>query len=98
MSLQWISKSRYGDVRTFIYDAEKQEICMSCKDVCYTSYSTGQKNEVVAIDPDGGPYLGVGGFIYTEPSGPIFRILRILFHSQIKQNLKVIFSVQKKEQ
>ena len=97
MSLQWISKSRYGDVRTFIYDAEKQEICMSCKDVLYSSYSTGQNGQVVAIDPDGGPYLGVGGFIYTEPSGPVFRILRILSHSQTKKDLKVIFSVEKKE-
>jgi hypothetical protein len=93
MTDSWTSKSRYGDLRHFTYDENKQEIRMKCDRVLYVSYSDGKDKEIRSVDPDGGPYLGVGGTITREPSGPTYRILRILSCSQPGKGLEVTVAV-----
>jgi hypothetical protein len=98
MALQWTSKSRYGDVRCFIYDAEKQEVTMTCDNVLYVSYIGHPEKVVTAVDPDGGPFLCVDGLLSTVPSGPVLHILRILSYLHTGNGLKVTLSVRVKEE
>lgn len=66
---------------------------MTCDHVLYVSYG-GRPGKVTAVDPDGGPYLTVGGLLYTVPSGPILKILRILSYSQPRKGLEVTLGVR----
>ena len=106
-TLQWTSKSRYGDVRTFTYMADKSELHVHCENTLCVSYSSdGRRFQtvdvapvIVAVDPDGGPYLGIGTRIYRDGSNDIFCVKSIL--SECFQNKKrvldVVLAVQKEE-
>jgi len=97
----WTSKSRYGSLRSFSYDSEKEQIRIQCEDVSYFSFSTKKSldhppvDDMVSIDPDGGPYLGVKGTLFQEGSNTAYRILRILSHTHDvkKKVLVVVLSV-----
>lgn len=99
MEIQWTEKSRFGGLRTFVYHVEKSEIHIQCDDVMCVTYSSGKRRadgsipELTSVDPDGGPYLGVGMDIHGGST--VFRILRILSEkfSSKKERLDVVLSV-----
>ena len=94
MEIQWTEKSRFGGLRTFVYHAEKSEIHIQYDDVMCVTYSSGKRHdEITSVDPDGGPYLGVGMTVHCGPT--VYRILRIVsekFCSK-KKRLDVVLSV-----
>ena len=99
-SIEWTVKSRYNTPRCFTYFPEKGEVVIVCKDVLYVSYSTGkypdtQAELLVAVDPDGGPYLGKGTRLYPpEPSA--LKIVSILEenYDRSKKRLTVKVTVE----
>lgn len=84
-TLSWIGTSRFGALRTFDYLADTGVVHVRCEDVLTLSYSLGPRgnqdatpppaHELESIDPDGGPYLKVGGLLYH--GNTVFRIRRI---------------------
>ena len=97
--IQWTEKSRFGGLRTYIYDAEKSEIHIHCDDVLCVSYSSGQRrDEIVSVDPDGGPCIRVGGRIIQSHSDT-FKVLCILSEkfSYKQERLDIVLSVVKEE-
>lgn len=80
-TLSWIGTSRFGALRTFDYLADTGVVHVRCEDVLTLSYSLGPRGnqdaapELESIDPDGGPYLKVGGLLYH--GNTVFRIRRI---------------------
>lgn len=71
---------------------------MTCDNVLYVSYTGHPEKVITAVDPDGGPFLCVGGLLSTVPSGPVLEILRILSYSQPGKGLKVTLSVRVKKE
>ena len=99
MEIQWTERSRFHGLRTFVYHAETKEIHIKCDDVECVTYSSGIRPDddsipkITSVDPDGGPYLGVGTTIHCGAT--VFRILRIVsekFCSK-KKRLDVVLSV-----
>lgn len=81
--IQWSVTSRYATPREFTYYPEKGEVTIVCNDVIYVSYSTDKdpitrSTILVAVDPDGGPYLGKGTRLYPPAPHPALKIVSIL--------------------
>ena len=55
--MQHVVKSRYGDERLFYYEDSKWFIDL--KECHYVRFSANDKQEITAIDPDGGPYIAI---------------------------------------
>lgn len=70
---EWTETSRYDSLRLYTYDSERLEVTLICHDVRYISYAPGN----MAVDPDGGPYIGRGTRLYPPPPHSGLRIVRI---------------------
>ena len=102
-TLSWIETSRFGALRIFDYLADTGVVHVRCEDVLSLSYSLGTRGnrdttpELESIDPDGGPYLKVGGLLYHENT--VFRIRRIAsyLYNKKKEVLEVVLHVHIEE-
>ena len=56
--MKQVVKSRYGDERLFYVEESKWFVDL--KETHFTRYITSEEYGLTAIDPDGGPYIGVG--------------------------------------
>ena len=89
----WTEESRYGSLRTFVYDAENEKLYVICNDVQYISYTSHPivKNNIPSmyesVDPDGGPYFYIGGKIYKKNT--TYDILDILSNRYDKKKMSV---------
>lgn len=81
--IKWTGKSRYGSPRSYTYDSEQLQVIVICHDVLYVSYTMdnrsrmGQEEVPMAVDPDGGPYLGKGVRLYPPSPHSGLRIVKI---------------------
>jgi hypothetical protein len=91
MTCEWNENSRYGAPRHFEFDG-KDQITVTCKDVLYTSFNQGKDGKICSVDPDGGPYLYIGGTIYYMNRK--FRILDIASHTNNARSLIAVFRVE----
>lgn len=100
-SIDWSVTSRYHTPREFSYFPKSDEVVIVCKEVLYVSYSTSKDLDtqavlLVAVDPDGGPYLGRGTRLYPPDPHPALSILSILeeTYNHSKKCLTVKVSVK----
>jgi hypothetical protein len=91
MAYEWNDTSRYGSPRHFIFDG-KDQITVTCNDVLYTSFSQDRGGNLSALDPNGGPYLGVKGTIVAPTRK--FRILDILSYTNKARLLIAVLRVE----
>jgi hypothetical protein len=91
MTYEWTESSRYGAPRHFVFDGT-DTVTVTCKDVLYTSFTQEPKGELSAIDPDGGPFMRIGGTLSSMSR--TFRILAILSHVSNKRSFVAVFRVQ----
>lgn len=70
MLITWTFRSRYGDEREFAYQERNGELTISCQNTQYVSFS-GESGKLVAVDPDGGPFLAIGGNLRTTTGAPM---------------------------
>jgi hypothetical protein len=91
MAYEWTESSRYGAPRHFVFDGTDQ-ITVTCKDVLYTSFTQDKKGALSAVDPDGGPFMMIGGTLSSMARK--FRILAIRSHSSYKRSFIAVFHVQ----
>ncbi len=61
----WSDKSRYGDSRDFSFNEDSGLLEVVCYNTLYYSWSESRNKDVVSVDPDGGPYMGERGKLYT---------------------------------
>ena len=72
--MKWTATSRYGKLRTYEYFQESHTLTVVCYNVLYCSYSNDVgSSEIKAVDPDGGPYLGIGTIVYKGDKSFIIR-------------------------
>lgn len=76
--MKQVVRSRHGDERLFYYEESKWFVDL--KETQFTRCTTNEKQELTAVDPDGGPYIGVGDklsdFSSTLPDVRISQIER----------------------
>ena len=84
--MKWTTTSQYGALRE--YSLESGHLKVIYSDVFYCSY-THQigTNHIIAIDPEGGPYLGIGTTISNGDHA--FVIRSILSEKNDRRNKKV---------
>jgi hypothetical protein len=88
----WTETSRYKTLREFtFYPPNKLEVI--CQDVLYCSFG-GHPDYLTSIDPDGGPYLCVGG---KRNSYKIIKIVSHKFNEKNNKILKIVLEVIKIE-
>ena len=84
--MKWTTTSRYGTLRE--YSEESGRLKVICHDVLYCSYTHQiSTDHIVAIDPDGGPYLGIGTTLSNGVRS--FVIRGILSEKNDRRNKKV---------
>ena len=52
--------------RSFSFREEEGILEVICQDTIYCNYTLGENNEILSIDPDGGPYLEVNKKLYCD--------------------------------
>jgi hypothetical protein len=86
----WKDSSRYGAIRLFEWSKDKQYITITCYDtLCYSC--TNCKDKIIAINPDGGPYFGVGSVISHQKQS--FIITSIVSYTKQKNILTILVKV-----
>ena len=84
--MKWTTISRHGTLRE--YSEESGRLHVICHDVLYCSYTHHVSTDhIIAIDPDGGPYLGVGTTLFNGDHS--FVILGILSEKNDRRNKKL---------
>jgi len=74
--MKQVVKSRYGDERLFY--CEESKWFVDLKETQFTRYITNEKQELTGVDPEGGPYIGVGDKLSNFSSAlPDVRISQI---------------------
>ncbi len=91
MAYEWTESSRYGAPRHFVFDGT-DKVTVTCKDVLYTSFTQNQSGTLSAVDPDGGPFMSLGGTLSSMTRK--FRILEIVSHYSNKRSFLAIFRVE----
>jgi len=83
--MKWTTISRYGARRD--YSEHLGQLTVTCHEVQYQSISS-TANDILSIDPDGGPYLGIGTTLYNGT----WTIRKIVshHHNRIKRRLTVV--------
>jgi hypothetical protein len=88
----WTETSRYNTLREFTF-IQPNQLEVICHDVLYCSFG-GHPDYLTSIDPDGGPYLCIGG---QYNSYKIIKILSHKFYGKNNKTLKILLEVQKME-
>jgi len=89
--LTWNDTSHFGSLRTYTYSNETRLMTILCSEVeyCSISQSNGQLH---AVDPDGGPYIAVGGTIHRSTSH--FIVDRIVSYQREGETLRITLLIQ----
>ena len=85
--------SRYGDKRKF--ELNNDILTVECYNVIYYSFSLSTHKKIVSIDPDGGPYLGIGNIFYFNDKK--LKIIDIIDYQDIIDKKKLVITLKVEE-
>jgi len=89
VTLSWSDTSRYSLPRR--YDLIDNILTVTCEDVYYYSFS--EKDKIIqSVDPDGGPYIRVGGRIDSPVY--IMKVLKIVSHKRTNKTCVIVAEVK----
>lgn len=85
----WSTQSRYGAKREYQLDGDR--VTVVCYDVLFYNFCplNNMEEYMQHIDPDGGPYIYVGGSIYLPDTNTTSKIksIRLIEHNVKAQQL-----------
>ena len=85
----WKNTSRYSSPR--IYELLDNILTVTCNEVYYYSFSEKDKT-ILSVDPDGGPYIHVGGII-TSPTQEL-KVVKILSHKRTNETCVITVEIK----
>lgn len=78
----WSERSRFGDIRQFSYNKTKNQITLFGHNVSCYQWTSGHNNEMLSVDPDGGPNIMVRSVMPIPPTGEMVIIEKVLSASK----------------
>lgn len=89
MTERWSETSRTGGIR--IYVVKDSTLTLICHDIYSYAFSFDSEQNVVSVDPTGGPYLSIGSIIRDK-----WVITRIQSHHKNKSIAMFVFDIKEK--
>ena len=90
-TIKWSELSRNNSLRMYEVFNNMTKLQVTSYDVNYYSCSCTNNKKVLSVDPDGGPYLGVGDIIKHNKMK--WKIVEVLSHKKIQSVAVFIFEV-----
>jgi len=85
----WKNTSRYNSSR--LYDLVDNILTVTCDEVYYYSFS--EKDKIIqSVDPDGGPYISIGGLIHSPTQ--TMKTLKIVSHKRTNRTCVIVIEVE----
>lgn len=93
----WNERSRFSDIRHFEYDKTQKQLKLVGHNVLSYQWTPGRSpNEMLSVDPDGGPNIEVHSIMTIPPTGELVRIEKIVSVSKDSKTkvFTAVFRVQ----
>ena len=89
VTMRWTDLSRFGTSR--VYTLFDDILTVICHDISSYEFSIDKEQNVISVDPTGGPSFYVGKCV--EHDGNTWTIKSIMFHSKKKSTAVFVFAV-----
>jgi hypothetical protein len=89
--IEWINTSRLNTIRS--YNLSNDKLTVICHEVSSYSFSFDEENNVVSLDPNGGPYFKIRDIVSYQNNKWI--IQQIVSHIKKNNYAVFVFTVSK---